>query len=260
MWSLEQATGSPNTAMGFSAGYYTVATSDNTAIGYQAMQGTSANPLTGNGYNTAVGHGALSLIKGAATDNTALGMWALESNTTGSYNTSLGFAALIDDTTGTDSTSVGFQALNQATDSVLNTAVGYNAGEYVTSGTDNIAIGYQAMKGTSANPLTGTSAANLGGNIAIGDNALTAITGNADGNVAIGYDALTKSTVNSTKTAGPGGPCDPRRPEHPGEYQSNAVLGRAVAGCYGQRRTQGTDPAGKQTELSRSLRRHRRAG
>ena len=50
------------------------------------------------------------------------------------------------------------------------------------------------MTSTNANPLTGASA----GNIAIGDNALTAITGAATSNVAIGYNALTKSTVNST--------------------------------------------------------------
>jgi hypothetical protein len=44
------------------------------------------------------------------------------------------------------------------------------------------------------------------------------------------------------------------------KFEQPQVPGRAVASCNGQRRTQGADPAGKQKELSRSLRRHRGAG
>ena len=56
--------------------------------------------------------------------------------------------------------------------------MGYQAGEYVTTGSDNIAIGTNAMKSTSAHPLTAATA----GNVALGDNALTAITGAGSGN------------------------------------------------------------------------------
>ena len=45
------------------------------------------------------------------------------------------------------------------------------------------------MHGTSAHPMTGA-----GGNVAIGDSALTAISGTAAGSTAIGYDALLGAT------------------------------------------------------------------
>ena len=179
--ALYKTTGSPNTALGYGAGEYITAGSNNIAIGYNAMTSTSANPLTATSAgNIAIGDNALTAITGAAAGNVALG-----------------YDALTTLSSGTDSTTIGYQSLYKTTGSP-NEALGFQAGEYISSGTDNIAIGYQAMAGTSTNPLTGTSAANLGGNIAIGDFALTAITGYADGNVAIGYGALTKSTVSST--------------------------------------------------------------
>ena len=52
----------------------------------------------------------------------------------------------------------------------------------------------------------------------------------------------------------PGGHGNPWRLEYSGEHQATAFLVRAAPGRHGQRRTQGTDPAGEQTKLSRSVR------
>src|ERR1039458_5356195 len=155
------------------------------AVGASALAAQSATGL----FNTAIGDLALASVT-TGTENTAAGYDALN-QTTGCCNTAVGASALTTNITGTASTAVGYQALTSATGSP-NTAMGYDAAEYVTSGTHNLAIGYDAMTGTSANPITGSD------NVAIGDNALTSITGGASSNVAIGYDALTSSTVNST--------------------------------------------------------------
>jgi trimeric autotransporter adhesin len=147
--ALQTATGGQNTAIGAQAGRYISSGTTNTAIGYIAMTGTSANPITGTA-NTAIGYNALNALTGSAASTTAIGSAALTNATTGP-----------------------------------NTAIGTNALLYLTTGTHNTAIGFDAMLGTSANPLTGVSAANT----AIGDAALNAVTGAADNNTAIGYAA-----------------------------------------------------------------------
>ena len=159
------------------------------AVGQSALAGQSSINL----YNTAVGDGALNHDTSGYT-NTAIGNAALAANTSGNDDTAIGSYALQNNTIGGPNTAVGYGALGSTTSGNNNTALGYNAGEYVTTGADDIAIGASAMVSTSAHPLTATSA----GNIAIGDNALTSITGGATSNVAIGYNALTKSTVSST--------------------------------------------------------------
>jgi hypothetical protein len=91
----------------------------------------------------------------------------------------------------TSSIAVGEGALtSQSSTSLNNTAIGFDAGEYISTGSANIAIGASAMASTSANNLFGQ------GNIAIGENALTSITGAATGSIAIGYNALTSSTIH----------------------------------------------------------------
>jgi trimeric autotransporter adhesin len=183
----------PNTAIGMDAMEFATTSSNNTAIGNQAMMGTTAHPMTGAGAgNVAVGDNALFSISGAMSANTAVGYQAMNNATSGTSNVAVGDDAL---QTGDSSnnTAVGNQAMANASGG-NNTALGYEVGLYISTGSNDIAIGYQAMKGVSANPLTTSP----GGNIALGDNALTAITGAAAGNVAVGYNALTKSTVNST--------------------------------------------------------------
>jgi hypothetical protein len=200
----------PNTAIGMEAMQWATTATNNTAIGFVAMQGTSAHPMTGAGYNVAIGDSALNAITTGADDNTAIGYKALYSNTSGSNNTALGHEALYDNTSGGANVAIGYSALNQNTtgggstaigDDVLfyatgspNTVMGSTAGFYITSGSDNIAIGFVAMLGTSANPLTGNY------NTAVGDSALTAITTAAADNTALGYKAGTAVTGGTDNT------------------------------------------------------------
>jgi hypothetical protein len=65
---------------------------------------------------------------GADTQNTAVGIEALCSITTGSSNTAVGYEALNDDTTGSK-----------------NIAIGVYAGQYITTGSSNIYIGYPGV-------------------------------------------------------------------------------------------------------------------
>ncbi len=173
---INSASADNNTLIGFSAGQNISSGNTNTAVGAQAMQGVSATPLTGAN-NTAVGNAALTLARGAAASNTAVGSSSL--------------AAL---TTGTNSTAVGYQALSVTT-ATGDTALGFSAGKNITTGTGNTAIGNNAMLGVAGTPLTGTQ------NTAVGDSALTVIQGAAQQNVAVGYFAEAATTTGSEDVA-----------------------------------------------------------
>jgi hypothetical protein len=84
---------------------------------------------------------ALFLLAG---DNTALGINALNPNTTGIYNTALGAAALFSNTTGTYATAIGQGALQANTTATHNTAVGALA-LYSATGIYNTALGASAL-------------------------------------------------------------------------------------------------------------------
>ena len=163
--ALALSTGSPNTAVGDAAGKYITTGSDNDAFGYGAMNGISATPLTGNS-NVAVGDLALYALQGAASYNTALGVQALYSDTTGGVNVGLGYQTLQYNTTGTNNTAVGTQAMDGISATPLtgsantglgnqalliirgaaanNTGVGSGAGAAITTGTDNTLLGYDS--------------------------------------------------------------------------------------------------------------------
>jgi hypothetical protein len=162
----------PNYSLALGASALSTVTSGtyNIAIGANAMLGTSAHPLTGaSAGNIAIGDNALTSITGAAAGNVAVGNNALNKSTVSSTNP--------------------------------NTAIGYEAMQWATTATNNTAIGNQAMLGTSANPLTGISATNFSGNVAIGDSALKAIQGTAEEDTAVGYQALTSNTTGTINTA-----------------------------------------------------------
>src|SRR6266545_2803589 len=109
----------------------------NTAEGYLAL-----GRLTSGAYNTAVGiYSVLSLID----DNTAIGAFALQSNTTGDQNTATGVQALSSNTTGIVNTATGYQALQSNTNGTSNTADGVGALQDTTTGGGNTATGYQAL-------------------------------------------------------------------------------------------------------------------
>ena len=121
-------TGSNNIAIGRNAMFFqTGINTGNTAVGTQAMAGTS---LASNYYNTAIGYQALHSAgnnSNSAGHNTAVGAEALYKNITGNYNTSIGVEALYDNITGNYNTSIGWGACRHVTGS-NKTCIGYNAG------------------------------------------------------------------------------------------------------------------------------------
>jgi hypothetical protein len=95
----------------------------------------------GSGYNTSQGDHALPSLRSGATFNTAIGGYAMFSDTTGSCNAAIGTNALRLNTTGMDNTAIGVEALADLTNGSTNIALGYCAGINLTSGDKNIYIG-----------------------------------------------------------------------------------------------------------------------
>jgi hypothetical protein len=146
------------------------------------------------------------LIENGLLGNTAVGVDALLSNTTGYDNTASGAAALFANTTGYRNTASGRRALYFNT-SWENTATGFEALYSNTGGAFNTASGSEALRANttgSANTAVGVAAlrANTtgGGNTAVGAVALPVnITGSE--NTAIGWAALWANTTGSQNTA-----------------------------------------------------------
>jgi hypothetical protein len=168
--------------------------------------------ITGQGDNTALGLGALSSDTlgsdpFAGTANTAIGYYALTSNTTGRENTASGTAALGNNTTGNDNTANGHAAMNSNTTGLQNTASGSTALNHNTTGSNNTAIGFQALyANTSASQNTATGALALQNdttgnqNTANGADSLQSNTTGL-GNTASGYQALQGNTTGNENTA-----------------------------------------------------------
>ena len=150
----------------------------NTAIGVSALSSNSSGF-----YNTAVGASSLT-SNTTGYYNTAVGFSALTTNTTGTFNTAMGSVALINNTTGTYNTGIGTLTLNSNTTGSSNTAIGASALHDNSTGGDNTAIG----KYTLAFNTIGYS------NTATGVNALTANT-EGSANTANGYNALHENTI-----------------------------------------------------------------
>ena len=107
-----------------------------------ASQLTSLGNTNGGTGNFFVGPSGSTTNSGS--DNTAIGLHALNANSTGSRNTANGFDALIDNTSGFDNTAYGVSALFNNTSGSENTANGYQALAANTSGFGNVAMGFQA--------------------------------------------------------------------------------------------------------------------
>ncbi|MBN1585763.1 hypothetical protein JW899_05370, partial [Candidatus Uhrbacteria bacterium] len=204
---LTATSGGFSTAIGYNAldsmttGYY------NTAIGYNSL-----NSESGGNYNTAVGSGTLASSDGGynntaigrnalatlsvGADNTAIGSGAGYYNRTGGYNVSIGKDAgkgVSNSSNVSNSVMVGYLAgagiLTGGDDNVL---IGSRAGDAVTASAGNIAIGSNALGAMTDNGTDYT--------VAIGHNALAALT-DGDYNTAIGYNALTAATSGGYSTA-----------------------------------------------------------
>jgi Chaperone of endosialidase len=199
---LLNSTGTRNTANGTRALLSNTSGSSNTAIGDSALSNNTADA------NTAIGDSALLNNTTGGTlgtpngfdvgPNTAVGAFALGSNTISSANTAVGYQALGSITTGfmdTDlgaSTAVGFEALANATGgSDFNSAFGYQALFWNTTGFQNTAIGTQAMFSNDVGY----------NNVAIGDRAMINNTAGR-GNIALGFGAGFNITGNNNVCIG----------------------------------------------------------
>ena len=133
--------------------------SSNTASGVQALNSNT----TGAG-NIASGYQAL-YSNTTGYYNTAIGYQALYSNTTGYSNTTSGYNVLASNTTGYRNTAIGFQAFASNTTGNFNTAIGYSAGFNLTTGGNNTLIGFDAQP----------SASNASNEITLGNSSITTL-------------------------------------------------------------------------------------
>lgn len=143
---------------------------DNTAVGVQALQSLTSNGRS----NTAIGYFAMQ-ANTSGTNNTASGLQALEGNTTGGFNTADGYAALATNKGGDDNTAAGAFALANNT-GTENTANGYLAMTSTTTGKNNTASGAEALNENT----TGSN------NIGIGYQAALNVGGINSNNIHIG--------------------------------------------------------------------------
>ncbi|HEX4918921.1 MAG TPA: hypothetical protein VFV43_13545, partial [Limnobacter sp.] len=144
----------------------------NIAIGLEALQSNTSGET-----NIGIGRKAL---KGNTTghSNLAIGDWALEYNTSGYLNVALGNVALASNTTGFYNLAIGNYALVGNTTGSSNLALGYLAMSENTTGSNNAVFGNFAMFNNDSGMR----------NVAMGPSALG---GNHTGsdNVALGYRA-----------------------------------------------------------------------
>ncbi len=147
----------------------TSADSDNTALGFEAMN--LAEQVTGNtavgsqalffafqaNFNTGVGYNALRQVGGHGDNNTAVGASAAGINTTGSDNTAIGNSALAVNGQGNSNACLGSKALANVQGS-SNIGIGESAGFNLTTGKNNIDIGNAGSAGESAKIRIGNKA------------------------------------------------------------------------------------------------------
>ncbi len=143
-----------------------------------------ANQITGFGW------GALN--SNSSSPNTAFGVNALYTNTTGSSNVAIGRNAMRLNTSGQTNVAVGESALNSNTTGYDNTSIGYYSLYANTTGQQNTAIGWYALSTNdvgSSNTAIGMWALNSNNSIA------------ANNNTAIGMQALYLNTSGNGNTA-----------------------------------------------------------
>ncbi|MCH2185950.1 tail fiber domain-containing protein [Myxococcota bacterium] len=132
-----------------------------------ASQGPHTVPGTGS-QNTAVGVDALASNTSGDT-NTATGVKALEQNSSGYFNTASGYYALGLNTIGHENTAVGWSALGRNISGNSNTASGLGALSFNANGNHNTAMGHYALlQNTSGSRNIGLGAG-AGMNLTTGD-------------------------------------------------------------------------------------------
>lgn len=143
--------------------------------------------------NTALGEFALA-SNTTGDDNSAVGAFSCNANTTGNSNTAVGSFSLVSNTTGDVNTAIGSGTMPSNTSGNANTAVGVNTLNSNTTGGSNAALGFQALFANVSgnnNTAVGAGALALGGgsgNIGIGFQAGRNVT-NGSNNIHIGHIA-----------------------------------------------------------------------
>ena len=121
---------------------------------------------------------------GNISTNTAIGVSALSSNTTGGSNTASGYTALLSNTTGYNNTASGSLALFSNTTGSYNTATGYTALQNNTTGSNNTSLGYAAGSLISSGVSTNQTSNN---SVYLGYDTRASANGNTN-EIVIGYD------------------------------------------------------------------------
>jgi hypothetical protein len=192
-------TGYDNTAIGGNALFWNTTAGRNTAVGKDALYTQSFSPGgTWEAYNVAVGYKALfsnqptSYLNGIL--NAAIGSFALNFNTTGSYNTAMGYMSLMYFSTGDFNTAIGYRSMlgvPSNSTGYQNTSCGAMALASLTTGYNNCAIGHMALiVNSSGFDNTSSGVASLYSNI----------TGN--NNTATGREALRDNTTSNNTAVG----------------------------------------------------------
>ena len=224
--------GSGNTAIGFRA-LQTINSSDNVAIGRNAMRGstssgsnnvaigssamlggegtsniaigTSAMTTARGSGNIAIGINALRTVSGAG-NNIAIGSSAMGNGTViGDSSIAIGASALLNNTV-SNNIAMGTSALRNNTSGGANIAIGVSALTTNTTGDSNTAIGHNSLLSNSGSSNTATGASSLGNNTTGNFNTATgtsSLKSNTTGynNTAIGYSSLESNTTGYWNTA-----------------------------------------------------------
>jgi hypothetical protein len=206
-------------------GITTASVANCVAIGYQAFKGAASTSEDGT---VAIGASALTALTTGAS-NTAIGYQALQSETTGGSNTIIGYEAaeniyagdnnvavgkdalkgttFEDDTQGSDITSGTNITMDGANANILAgmgvSGTGLPAGAYVasvaSSSADPQVFVVSSRTGTVTGGSTLTFYSRTSSSIAIGEDALTALT-TGIGNTAVGYQAGNVLTTGAENT------------------------------------------------------------
>ena len=172
------------------------------AIGKNTLN--SWNPSSGSanqGQMTSIGYHSLENAVDGATQNTALGYYALNNLTTASANVAIGNQVLKSITTNGSNVGIGHAAgqnvvCGSGSDGgTHNTIIGNSAGQYCGEGLGNTFIGSTSGLGNSGAHLSGDY------NTALGYAAGKALEGAATNNTLLGHNAGDTLTTGSTNTA-----------------------------------------------------------
>jgi hypothetical protein len=155
--------------------------SNNTSLGVFALEDNTTGAR-----NTAIGYLALS-ENTSGSSNTASGEFSMYKNTTGYINSAYGSTSLAENTTGYGNAAFGISSLRYITTGDRNTAIGLGSGEYVNSGAENNTSRFSTYLGYD----TRASANGNTNEVVIGSEAR----GQGSNSVVIGNGSITKTIL-----------------------------------------------------------------